>query len=261
MTLAVIVQARHSSTRLPGKILNPLGNKTALIRVLDRCAQIPHVDKVICAVPDAASDDMIAAEAVHHGYLVSRGSETDVLQRYARAARDHDVDHVMRVTSDCPFIDPQICGQVIDLLGDTHSDYATNNMPATFPHGLDCEIFPSILLHEADRKASHAHEREHVTPWLRTHAHLRKANLRGPGQGLERLRWTLDYAEDLLFFETVFEVLGEAAATVSATDLAALCLRRPDLVAINEMRIDESRLTDRQQAEIATAPHPLNKAA
>lgn len=261
MTLAVIVQARHGSTRLPGKILSPLGSKTALIRVLERCERIPGVDEVICAIPDTKADNVVAKIASKAGYDVSRGSEHDVLSRYAKAARDFDVNHVMRVTSDCPFIDPVICGQVIDLLRETNSDYATNTMPAFFPHGLDCEVFPAVLLHEADRLSSSAAEREHVTPWMRQHPHLQRANLRGAGQGLERLRWTLDYAEDLAFCEAVFEVLGEAAATISAAELAALCLRRPDLVAINASRLDQSRLEDCEAAEIATAPVSLLNAA
>jgi spore coat polysaccharide biosynthesis protein SpsF len=261
MTLAVIVQARHGSTRLPGKILNPLGRKTALIRVLERCERIPGVDNVICAIPDTETDDAVAKIADQAGYDVSRGSEHDVLSRYAKAARDYDISHVMRVTSDCPFLDPGICGQVIDLMRETKSDYATNTMPALFPHGLDCEVFPAVLLHEADRLSSSQAEREHVTPWLRQHPHLQRANLRGAGQGLERFRWTLDYAEDLEFCQAVFDALGEGAATVTAAELAALCLRRPDLVAINSNRLDESRLTDVEAAEIATAPVSLLAAA
>ena len=261
MTLAVIVQARFGSTRLPGKILNPLGSKSALIRVLDRCEQISGVDKVICAIPDTDADDAIAEEAMRNGFLVTRGSESDVLSRYAKAARDHGVDHVMRVTSDCPFIDPVICGEVIRLLKKSHSDYATNNMPPLFPHGLDCEVFPSVLLFQADRLASEPYEREHVSPWIRQHAHLQHANLRGPGQGFERLRWTLDYAEDLSFFEAVYDALGEAAASISASELAALCLRRPDLVAINAFRIDAGRLADTTHAEVATAPFSFSLAA
>lgn len=261
MTLAIIVQARFGSTRLPGKILSPLGEKSALLRVLDRCARIPGADMVVCAVPDTAADDAVAAEAEAGGYAVSRGSESDVLSRYAKAARDSGADYVMRVTSDCPFIDPEICGQVIDLMHQTRADYACNDMPALFPHGLDCEVMPSILLHEADRIASGKGEREHVTTWLRQHAHLQKASLRGPGQGLEKLRWTLDYAEDLAFFEAVYAELGEKAATASAAELVALCLRRPDLTAINAERHNQARLADDERAEIQSAPQYFAVAA
>ncbi|WP_339739465.1 glycosyltransferase family protein [uncultured Maricaulis sp.] len=261
MSLAIIVQARFGSTRLPGKILNPLGSKSALVRVLDRCARIAGANHVIAAVPDTDADDVVAEAARAAGYAVSRGSEHDVLSRYAKAARDCGAEYIMRVTSDCPFIDPQICGRVIELLHETHADYASNSMPALFPHGLDCEVFPSVLLYRADRLAREPGDREHVTPWLRQNPHLHHASLSGPGQGLERLRWTLDYAEDLQFFQAVYDELGEAAATASAAELAALCLRRPDLVAINAGRIDECRLENSQQAEIISAPFALREAA
>ena len=261
MTLAIIVQARFGSTRLPGKILNPLGSKTALARVLDRCARIDGADHVIAAIPDTDADDAVADAARAAGYAVSRGSESDVLSRYAKAARDCGAEYIMRVTSDCPFIDPQICGRVISLMHTSHADYASNTMPALFPHGLDCEIFPAILLYRADRLASEPGDREHVTPWLRQHPHLQRACLLGPGQGMERLRWTLDYAEDLQFFQAVYDELGEAAATASAADLAALCLRRPDLVAINAGRIDQGRLDDRERSEVLSAPTGLSIAA
>lgn len=104
-------------------------------------------------------------------------------------------------------------------------------------------------------------EREHVTTWLRQHAHLQKASLRGPGQGLEKLRWTLDYAEDLAFFEAVYAELGEKAATASAAELVALCLRRPDLTAINAERHNQARLADDERAEIQSAPQYFAVAA
>ncbi|WP_417482169.1 cytidylyltransferase domain-containing protein [Maricaulis sp.] len=261
MTLAIIVQARFGSTRLPGKILNPLGEKTALARVLDRCARIGGADHVIAAIPETDADDAVAEAAREAGYAVSRGSEDDVLSRYAKAVRDCGAEYVMRVTSDCPFIDPQICERVIALLQDTHADYASNSMPPLFPHGLDCEVFPAVLLYRADRLAREPGDREHVTPWLRQHPHLSHASLTGPGQGLERLRWTLDYAEDLEFFQAVYAELGEAAATASAAELAALCLRRPDLVAINAGRLDQRRLDGCEQAEIVSAPYRFRAAA
>jgi spore coat polysaccharide biosynthesis protein SpsF len=261
MTLAIIVQARFGSTRLPGKILNPLGAKTVLARVLDRCARIDAADMVVCAIPDSEANDAVARAAEMAGYPVSRGSENDVLSRYAKAARDCGAEYIMRVTSDCPAIDPDVCGRVIGLMRDTRADFASNDMPALFPHGLDCEIFPAVLLRQADRLAKTRAEREHVTPWLREHPHLRRACLVGPGQGLERLRWTLDYAEDMAFFEAVYAELGEAAATASAAQLAALCLRRPDLVAINAGRLDLHRLEDRERAEIVSAPFAWQAAA
>lgn len=261
MTSAVIVQARFGSSRLPGKILEPIMGKSALLWCLERCRNIPGVDMVVCAIPNGHEDDPVAKEARAAGFYVTRGSTTDVLARYAKAARDVDADTVMRVTSDCPFIDPGVCGQVLALLGGPDVDYACNNMPPRFPHGLDCDAFPAALLFEAERLAHDPYEREHVTPWLRRHRRLSKACLRGPGGGLERLRWTLDYAEDLEFFRRCVEAFGPDAENASAAELAALCLRRPDLVAINADVIDEGRLSDTTRAPLQTAPVALDHAA
>ena len=133
MTIGAIVQARMGSSRLPGKVLMPLAGMTVLEHVLRRCAQIDGVDCLICAVPDVAESKPIEDIARRCGALVSRGPETDVLSRYLGAAREHAVDVVMRVTSDCPLIDPEICGNVLRLRRDAAADYACNNMPRTFP--------------------------------------------------------------------------------------------------------------------------------
>jgi spore coat polysaccharide biosynthesis protein SpsF (cytidylyltransferase family) len=258
MTFVVIVQARMGSSRLPGKVLQFLGRETALVRCLDRCADIPRVDDVVCAVPHNVCDDPVAEIAKRAGYRVSRGPEDDVLARTAKAARDADAELVMRVTGDCPFIDPKVCGRVRDLFLAAHRshgvDYACNNMPARFPHGLDCEVFPAERLFDADWLARSVREREHVTPWLRTREDVKRACLAGPGGGLERLRWTLDHAQDLAFLRAVYDELGEAAATVSWIELAALCLRRPDLVSLNSECADEARLKSTARAQLLTTP-------
>jgi len=261
MTFAVIVQARMGSSRLPGKVLQFLGRETALVRCLDRCAEIPGVDEVVCAVAGNVCDDPVAEIAWRAGYRVSRGPECDVLGRYAKAAREVNADIVMRVTSDCPFIDPRVCGRVRDLLIAADADYACNNMPAKFPHGLDCEAFSAERLYDAEWLAGAPSEREHVTTWLRQRDDLVTACLAGPGTGVEQFRWTLDYPEDLLFFRAVYEALGERAATASWVEIAALCLRRPDIVALNANRRESNRLASTVRAEMLTTPMPFSLAA
>ncbi|MFW6413164.1 MAG: cytidylyltransferase domain-containing protein [Oceanicaulis sp.] len=261
MTVAAIVQARIGSTRLPGKVLEYLGRRTALARCLDRTRAIAGVDLVVCAVPDSPENDPVAEEAADCGAMVVRGDEQDVLARYAKAAREAEATVVMRITSDCPFIDPVISAGVLSLLKDTAADYASNSAPPLFPHGLDCEAFPASLLYEADRRARAAYEREHVTPWIRLNTGFSQVNLRGPGGGLERLRWTLDRPEDLAFFRAVFDELGERAATASAAEIAGLCLRRPDIAQINAAAADEARLQTRYPTTRQTPPVPLALAA
>lgn len=251
MTLAVIVQARMGSSRLPGKVLQPLGRRTALAVCLDRCARIPGVDVVVCAVPQSSRDDPVAEEAARHGHAVARGPEDDVLARYALAAKAVEADIVMRVTSDCPVIDPDVCAAVIDLHARTGADYACNNIPPRFPHGLDCEVFAANRLYEADWLARDAHDREHVTPWLRRETGYARAALTGPGAGMERLRWTLDHPEDLDFFQGLAATLGDNIDTAGWAEIAAVCLRRPDLVARNAGQVDESRFTALGAVDIA----------
>ena len=158
-----------------------------------------------------------------------------MLARYSGAARMAKADVVMRVTSDCPLIDPKVCGEVLGLRNAEHADYASNNLPRSFPHGLDCEAFTAAGLAEAERSAIDGYDREHVTPWLRRAPHLVRANLSSGDALLSAHRWTLDYPEDLAFFRAVFAALPAASRT-GMRDVLALLSRRPDIVAINAGR-------------------------
>jgi spore coat polysaccharide biosynthesis protein SpsF len=235
MTTAVIVQARTGSTRLPGKVLMSLGHRTVLEEVLDRCRHIPGADVVVCAIPEAAIDDALIAPAERVGAVVVRGSETDVLSRYAKAATAVGATTVMRVTSDCPLIDPEVCGAVLRLRAQEGADYASNAIEVTFPHGLDCEAFTAAVLHEAAARATEPYDREHVTPWLIRAPHLRRVNHGSGDPSLARLRWTLDFPEDLAFMRTVFAALPQGAAGGMA-DVLAVIGRNPAISDINEMR-------------------------
>ncbi len=164
---AVIVQARMGSSRLPGKVLLPLAGQTVLWHVLTRCQAIPGIDLVACATTQAAADIAIVREAERAGARVYRGSQADVLGRYQQAARSLGADVIMRVTGDCPLIDPDVCGKVLALRAETGADYACNNMPRSWPYGLDCEAFTANALFQAANTAKTSNEREHVTPWIR----------------------------------------------------------------------------------------------
>jgi spore coat polysaccharide biosynthesis protein SpsF len=245
VTAAVIVQARFASTRLPGKVLRAIGGRPALASVLERCRRIPGIDVVVCAIPGDRASDPVAEVARAAGAVVFRGAEDDVLDRYDQAARCVGATTVMRVTSDCPLIDPLLCGAVLAALRDEGVDYVCNNMPPLWPHGLDCEAFWAEHLARAALEAVHPYEREHVTPWLRRNAALRRVNVDGPGGGLERLRWTLDYAEDYSFLCALAATLRKPFADATTQDVLAALAAHPDLSAINGARIDEARLRDR----------------
>ena len=225
---AVIVQARMGSTRLPGKVLKKLAGETVLSHVLRRCKQIEGIDTVCCAVPNSANSDPVAEEAVRCGVVVFRGAEYDVLNRYYKAAQEIGADVIMRVTSDCPLIDPEICGEVLWAL--RNADYACNNMPRRWPHGLDCEVFTIKALEFANQWARS--QREHVTPYLRTHPDVLRMNTLGPGV---RGRWTLDYPEDLAFFNALFKNIDRDAGF---GEVWKVLQAHPEIAAINEGRYE-----------------------
>ena len=233
MRTAVIIQARMGSTRLPGKVLMDLGGRSVLARVIERAKAIPGCDVVVCAVPEGPDDDPVAQEAAAAGALVTRGSRDDVLDRYRRAAQAVGADAVMRVTSDCPLIDPKVCGDLIALFHRSGADYACINDPATWPHGLECEIFSYAWLDKAAREARKPSEREHVSPFIRTHPDAKRINMPGPGPETVRHRWTLDHADDLTFLRTLWARLPEGEAAWDWRVPFAIVEADPALAAIN----------------------------
>jgi spore coat polysaccharide biosynthesis protein SpsF len=236
MRTVCIVQARLGSTRLPGKVLERLGKAPVLTHVLRRCRAIASVDATVCATVTGPDGDAVADLAHALGVAVYRGSEWDVLARYQGAAQEASADIILRVTSDCPLIDPEICDAVLRLRAATDADYAANNMPPSWPHGLDCEAFTRAALDAAAAQATEPGDREHVTPWIRRNPAYRRVNLDGPGGLLTGERWTLDYPEDLAFLRAVDAQLPLDCSGASWRAGAGLLARRPDLARINETR-------------------------
>src|SRR5687768_5284335 len=150
MRTVVVVQARYGSTRLPGKVLLPLGAGIVLDEVVRRCRAIPGTDLTCVAVPDSRDSDGVAERAEATGATVVRGPEHDVLARYGLAARRTEADVVLRITSDCPLLDPAVAGQVLAARQRGSADYAANNRPPrSWPHGLDCEAMTRAALEKA----------------------------------------------------------------------------------------------------------------
>jgi|APSaa5957512535_1039671.scaffolds.fasta_scaffold83001_2 spore coat polysaccharide biosynthesis protein SpsF len=205
----VIVQARMGASRLPGKVLRTLAGKTVLAHVLERCAAIANIDGVCCATTENSQDDAVAEEAKLAGVTIFRGSENDVLERYAGAAIEMNADVILRVTADCPLIDPDICACVLKARENTHTDYASNNSPPSFPHGLDCEVFSIDWLLRAAKEARKPSEREHVTPYIRNHPDAKQANFTCEKSNVAHHRWTLDTAADWDFFKSLFSLLPD----------------------------------------------------
>jgi spore coat polysaccharide biosynthesis protein SpsF len=236
MTTACIVQARMGSTRLPGKIMRRLAGETVLSQVLRRCRAISGVDCVVCATVAQPSDDSVADEAERAGAIVFRGAERDVLGRYRDAARAVGADRILRVTSDCPLIDPAVCGRVLALCGKGGAEFATNNMPPSWPHGLDCEAFAMDLLARAAAAAHVPDHREHVSGWMRETPGVSRANLASDDGTLVRHRWTLDYPEDFAFFAALFPLLPSPPAIPAMAEVLAVLAAHPELASINAQR-------------------------
>lgn len=236
MTTAVVVQARMGSSRLPGKVLQKLGRHTVLEEVLRRCAAVVGADLVVCAIADEAADAALVPVAEAAGAMVVRGSTRDVRARYLAAAEAAKADVVLRVTSDCPLIDPAVCAAVLAVREAAGVAYCANNMPASFPHGLDCEAFTTEALRRAARSDGPDGDREHVTPWLRRAPEISRAAVAGPGGDLAHARWTLDWPEDLAFLRAVEGLLDPPPAIAPWHVLAARLAARPDIVALNASR-------------------------
>ena len=227
-----IVQARMTSTRLPGKVLADFTGRPMLACMLDRVRRSARLDRVWVATTTNAADDPVAALCGNLGVPVFRGDEHDVLSRYADAARDADAGVVVRLTADCPLADPAVIDEAVGLLLTHGHDYVSNVIERSFPDGLDVEVFTRAALDAADREACSPFQREHVTPYLRTGRYpdagtFSVGHLRAPAD-FSHLRWTVDTADDLAHVTRIAERVPPSCGWL---DVVALLVRRPDLLA------------------------------
>lgn len=212
----------------------PLGSGTILSAVLSRMKAVPAVDVVVAAVPASEDSGPVARHAAELGAVVVRGSEHDVLERFRLAAASVKASIILRVTSDCPLADPDLCGQVIACLRQSGASFACNNDPRVYPHGLDCEVFTRELLDRAAAQAVMPHDREHVGPWMRRAEAGRIASIAENGEGADQ-RWTVDYPEDLAFVRQMWPLLDDGRVT-AWRDVLRIVRSHPDIEALNRAR-------------------------
>ncbi len=203
-TAIAIIQARTGSSRLPGKVLMDLGGKTVLARVVGRLRRAALLDDIVVATSDHAADDAIVSECLRLAVSCFRGSEEDVLDRYRQAAQFCKADVVVRITADCPLIDPELVDQASRTFHDQQADYASNTVVPTYPRGLDTEVFSRAALERAWAEAVKAHEREHVTPYFYQHPELFRIASTASPVDYSRYRWTLDTNEDLELIRKIY---------------------------------------------------------
>lgn len=218
--VVVIAQARMGSTRLPGKGLVDLVGKPLTERVLERAARSTLADEVVLATTDLPSDDGLAASVEALGFRVVRGSSEDVLARYARAAEESDADVIVRITCDCPFVEPWLIDRAATAVAGGEFDYATNTLVRSYPIGLDVEAFTRAALVSAHAEAHEPHEREHVTPFIYQHpTRFRLHNLTAPGWATYPVwRLTVDTAEDLVVARLLYAELPDRFTLADAVE-------------------------------------------
>lgn len=226
-----VIQARLSSTRLPGKVLRPLGGRTVLSWVIRAAAATHNVDTVILATSTSPDDDPVAEEATRCGAEVVRGPLDDVLERYLQAVHEHPCDAVVRLTADCPLHDPALIAQVVGMWrADPTLDYASNILVRHYPRGLDTELIRTDVLEDQGKTATGPH-REHVTSNIYTQPTVYRCGGVLSAVDNSDLRVTLDTAEDAQLLEAVVDSLGDDIPHWQ--DVVALLRTRPDLAALN----------------------------
>lgn len=192
------IQARMSSTRFPGKVLETIAGLPGIVYMAKRVARARLISGITVVTSTDASDDALQMALEGHGIAVFRGDLNDVLARFGAAAEATNAEEIVRLTGDCPLIDPGILDRVIQLRRDSKADYASNIDLPSYPDGLDCEVFVRDALKRALQEALKTQEREHVTLWMRSDASgLRRANLRSVIDA-SALRLTVDYPDDLV---------------------------------------------------------------
>jgi spore coat polysaccharide biosynthesis protein SpsF (cytidylyltransferase family) len=226
------IQARMSSSRLPGKVLEPLAGVPMIVFMARRAQRARTLDEVVVVTSNDPRDDALADTVAQAALPVFRGSLDDVLDRFAAAAQRLDADEVVRLTGDCPLIDAATIDAVVEARRRHGADYASNVEPPTYPDGLDVEAFSRAALERAQREARLPSQREHVTLWMREQAAaLRRVNVRGIAD-CSHLRLTVDYADDL---EVVRRVVAQLPHALDADlfDILRVVARQPDILSHN----------------------------
>lgn len=237
-----LIQARMSSSRFPGKVIAELGGRPMIRFMVDRVRRARRLDGVVVVTSTDASDDALVEALAATDVAVFRGSLHDVLERYGQAAEAANADVVVRLTGDCPLIDPTIIDAVVELRESSGADYCSNVAPPTFADGLDVECFTRAALDRARHEARQPAEREHVTPWMRSPAaELRIANLAGLVD-TSHLRLTVDYPDDLEMVRAVVARLDDDRPAFDHFDILRCLAAERALLTLNRHDRNEGML-------------------
>jgi len=229
MRVVAIIQARMGSTRLPGKVMKDIGGETMLARVVWRARRAKLLDEVVVATTNKAVDAPIVSECTKLGVPVFRGDEQDVLDRYYRSAQANRAEAIVRITSDCPLIDPEIIDDVVRAFLKTKPDYASNTF---FPRGLDVEVITMASLERAWHESNKSYHRVHVTPYIYQNRDLFRLLSVKAEEDYSSYRWTVDTREDLNFVRSIYGRFDNQD-TFGWHDVLKVLDREPDLIELN----------------------------
>lgn len=233
MKTVLISQARMTSTRLPGKVLKEVLGKPLLAFQIERLRQVKAVNEIIIATTGNTADDPIVDLCVELGASYYRGSEDDVLARFYYAASQANADVVIRVTSDCPLIDPAIVEQIIKMYTDNSFDYVSNTIVRTYPRGMDIEVFSYNALAEAFHEAELQPEREHVTPFIYNRPERYKLGIVQDSQDNSSYRWTVDTVEDFTLIKEIIKYIYPQNRNFTMQDCLQAYKQNPHWLSIN----------------------------
>lgn len=231
--VCAIIQARMASTRFPGKMLAEVEGKTIIHHVIDRVKKSKLVNDVIIATSKDKSNNALVKEAKQLGVNVFRGDEEDVLDRFYKAAKRFGATIIVRITGDCPLIDPEIIDIMIRFFKENNLDYASNTDPPTFPDGMDVEVFSFNALKKAWKNAKLKSEREHVTPYIRKKKDLFEIKNFENDNDLSEYRITLDEKEDLIAIKEIFKKI-ENKKDYDLKDIMNVIKSNENITKINE---------------------------
>jgi spore coat polysaccharide biosynthesis protein SpsF len=231
--VTAIIQARLSSTRLPGKVLEYFSDNTLLGHIIERLSYSKFISKIIVATTDSEADNKLIDWLINEKIDFFRGKEEDVLDRYFNAAINFNAENILRVTSDDPFKDPVIIDKVIEFFLNENLDFAYNNNPVSYPEGLDVEVFKFDALKIAHCNSQNSFQREHVTQYFYNNPELFKQKNLKNDTDYSSYRWTLDSYEDLLFTKEVYNRLYDKNKIFYFEDILKLLKKEPEIALIN----------------------------
>ena len=230
--IGCIIQARMGSSRLPGKaLMKSDSGKPLLYYVINQLRYCSKIKNLVIATTTNQEDDEIEKFANNNSVNVFRGKEKDVLDRYYQCAKKYSFSTIVRITADCPLIDPQIVDKVVEQFFSGNYDFATNTLTRTFPIGTDVEVFSFSALNRAWENAQLPSEREHVTPYLRNKENSKIINVEND-KNISNLRLTVDRIEDV---ELIKQILNNISINpIHLEDVLELFSRKPELIEINK---------------------------